>query len=161
MSFMVCSYSHQAFYCTITRSFTQPPPKFEPRATAMPLELTHRWARQQHLSPLDFFSPFATGNDKKMKKKKIRVEFFSPLLPHVQSCSWALSYVGCRSVRWNTLASLLLLEVLTTCPPPLVFSFFCLHFMGHVCVDLTIASKRRWVRPTPPLSPLRFFLFLC
>jgi hypothetical protein len=78
---------------------------------------------------------------------------------HVQSCSRALSYVNCKSVRWNTLTSFLPLEVSTTCPSSLVFSFLCLHFMGHVCVDFTIPSKRRWTKPTPSPSPSRFFFF--
>ncbi len=109
--------------------------------------------------PLWFFSPFATGKDKKMRKEKTRIEFFSPFLPHVQSCSWALSYVGCKNVRRNTSTSLSPLEVNMTCPLPLVFSFLCLHFMGHVCVDLTIAFRRRWARPSP--SPFKVFSFLC
>ncbi len=54
-------------------------------------------------------------------------------------------------------------------PSPLVFSFFCLHFMGHVCVDLTIVSRRRWTRLAPNfVFMLAFFmarlcavLFLC
>jgi hypothetical protein len=28
-------------------------------------------------------------------------------------------------------------------PMPLFFSFLCLHFVGHVCVDLTITFRRR------------------
>jgi hypothetical protein len=41
-------------------------------------------------------------------------------------------------------------------PPPLVFSFLCLHLVGHVCVDFTITFGRRWTRPTHPLH-LWFF----
>ncbi len=108
-----------------------------------------------------FFFPFASTKNEKMRRKKTHAEFFYPHPPHVWSCSWALSCASCKSVKWNALTSLSILEVSKTCAtsPPLVFSFLCLHFVGHVCVDLTIVSKRRWTRPTHP--PCLWLFCLC
>jgi hypothetical protein len=44
-------------------------------------------------------------------------------------------------------------------PMPLVFSFLFLHFVGHVCVDLTITFRRRWTRPTHSFA-FGFFDFM-
>ncbi len=156
---MVCNCFHQAFYCTIAKSCVWPPPKLEAQVTSLPFKLPHRWARQ-HRPPLIFF-PFVLGENKKTRREKTHAKFFYPFPPHVwlaprhyhvqvigawggshrpHSCLW----------RWTKLAH--------APPPPLVFSFLCLHFVGHVCVDFTIASKRRWARPTHP-PHLWFFCF--
>ncbi len=131
------------------------------------LELPHHYLRYfkgeqgSTTSPLDFLSFCFMKRWKENKRK----DFFSSivLFPPSSLCVvLLLGIVLCKLQEHEVeLANLVITskgeQNLPNPHSPLVFSFLCLHFVGNVCVDLTIVSRRRWTRPTP--HPFHFFRF--